>query len=362
MSIQSQIHESVSKKDELLKTLSETDHASSALNEQDKWVDELEMLLRDSDKEVKYNNGIRESNLKEHTKYRDSHVRRFMYKATGNKDKFAEKASKGEEEYFNSLQKAQQEDQRNSTLRQQLAEANTARDELRSLTELHDRSQKELDHVFSRIFSGQTADFPEEDEHEQCCDRVLMTYRDCRGKFEAETTAMASLAAAERLVLQSRQHIDSALSYSRWDMFGGGKLADAMERNELAKCDHASMQAQLQVSKAQRASPFVQDLPGVNINHGHIFSDIFFDNIFTDMRFHDEIKRAASELERCHVAVQDEWRKSQERRATLGTELSQREAELDNARRELQRVRGEIFEKVMNGQKGDKAEAEALKV
>lgn len=349
MSIQDQILSAATKKDELLKVLSDTDHASPALKEQTKLVGDLETDLRNSEQSLKKLTGKRESNLKEHEKYRDSHVRRFMYKATGNKDKFAEKATKGEEEYFGVLQEAQQESNRNAALKQQVTEATKAREELQSLSQVHDHTQQQLDELYSRIFTGQTEGFPEEDECESRCDGMLMTYRECRGKLEAENAAVQALDEAGKYMNESIRSINSALSYSRWDMFGGGKMADALERNALAKSDHAAMQAQLYVSMARKASPFVQDLPGFNINHGHIFSDVFFDNIFTDMRFHGEIKRAAGELAKCAVALKDELTKSKERRSALETESKHREVELGRAREELQRMRSDIFERVLSG-------------
>ncbi|OAQ65059.1 hypothetical protein VFPPC_06233 [Pochonia chlamydosporia 170] len=362
MSVQSQIIEAAATQDELLKVLSDTDHASPALKEQLKLVEDLRTHLRNSDHALKQLKTKRELNLKQHEKYRDSHVRRFMYKATGNREKFAEKASNGEQEYFDVLQQAQQENNQNAAVKQQLEDASRSRDELQSLSEVHDNAQRQLDDIYARIFNGQTEGFPEEDECESRCNGMLATYRECRGKWEAENSAMQALSAAIKSMDESIRHINSALSYSRWDMFGGGTMADAMERNALAKSDHAAMQAQLQVSKAQKASPFVQSLPNFNINHGHIFSDVFFDNIFTDMRFHEEIKRAAGELQRAEGAVKNELTKTKERQSALGTELSQRENELKRTREELQKIRSEIFEKVLNerGEKG--AESKAVEV
>jgi len=320
--ISAKIQDAAARNSDLLRTLAETDHAPPDLEQHGRFLDDLRAQLRASDSRLKALNAQRELELKSHQKYRDSSVRRFMYKAAGKKDRFAEKADKGERDYFEVLQRAHQEDKINGGLKAQMEEAQGAARALEAVAARNRDAQRQLDELYQSIFAGPTPQFPDEDAAEQL------------------------LASGDALMMQALQHIADALSYSRVDMFGGGGFADMMERNALADADRLLMMARLQASRAQKASPQVKALPGVNINHGHIFADVFFDNIFTDMAFHQEIQRGQAEMMRCAAALREELDKAAARRGRFNAELARREAELKEGRIALQEERQRVFDAV----------------
>ncbi|CAG9947627.1 unnamed protein product [Clonostachys rosea f. rosea IK726] len=340
-SIEQQIRDASARNAELLRTLAETDYAQPSLKEQIILIDDLQKQIEKNSKNLQFYDSQRKAELKDHEKYRDSHFRRFLYKATGNKDKFAEKASKEEKEYYDVLQKQHETTVLNNGLKEQHEEAKRVRGELETAVELHNHSQLELDSLYNSIFAGETPRFPEEDALERESDNSLQRYHDVRTKLEEEMRVMKLVNQAQGKVKEALRHMDDARSASRMDMFGFDGIADAMERSALTKADIAYHDAR---NFAERAN--FDDLPAVNINHGHIMRDVIFDNIFTDMQFHEEIKRAQSEMEKFGNFIKQKLTISQDRKKGIEVELKQAEKDLETARINLQEERMKLFEQV----------------
>lgn len=155
---------------------------------------------------------------------------------------------------------------------------------------------------------------------------------------------------ASGIMRRALSEIERALSYSRYDMFGGGSMADMMERSHLSNADQLINQTRVLAARAQKASPYVMDLPQVKINHGNLMSDVFFDNIFTDMAFHEEIKRSQAQAMRFYNALVEQGNEGVRRRDELAKTLKTQEKELDEAREELQKAREKAFEQVLRGE------------
>ncbi|KAJ6780629.1 hypothetical protein PWT90_01725 [Aphanocladium album] len=337
---------------QLLETLANTDGAASALAEHKRFLQDLQDQLKQSNQRIKQLDSERQKRLGEHEKYRDSHVRRFMFKASGKKEKFAQRAEDGEREYFKALQDSQHEHGINATITTQVEDAQRAEPDMQAKVERHNVAQRELDSLYARIFDGPTPQFPEEDAREQRCTAALYAYQKTRALFDAETQAVDQLNRADKALTQALREIEEALSYSRMDMFGGGAMSDMMERSHLSKADRMMMIARSHAERAQRASPHVRDLPEVRINHGNIMSDVFFDNIMTDYAFHQEIKRGQQELLRSYACLQDIGNSCDRRLQELQAQLARQELELKTARADLQRAREQVFQSVLRSQEG----------
>lgn len=348
---QAQIQQAAARNADLLRALAETDYAAPALREQNRYLDDLRTQLRVSDDKLRNLDKKRAAELKDHEKYRDSHMKRFVYKAAGKKDKFEQRAVKEEREYFEVLQMQHQEKQINDNLKEQISEATGVQQQFQDAARRHDSLQTELDQMYHAIFSGPTPQFPDEDEKEQASDRALQAYHETRTKAEAETRAVQLLMQAMYLMNGAIGSMDQALSHSRMDMFGGGAMMDMMERNALSQAERMIQQARLKHANAKHASGgSISDLPRVNINHGSLFTDVFFDNIFTDMAFHDEIKRGRAEVLRCASVLKQQGERAKQRLAGFQEKLVQDEMQLTAARKALQRARELAFERVANGQ------------
>ena len=90
-------------------------------------------------------------------------------------------------------------------------------------------------------------------------------------------------------------------------------------------------------------------MPAVEIKHGDVVRDVFFDNIVTDMKFHEEIKGSRLRVERASTVVDDMYRAANERVRVVGEELKRKEGEAREAREALQKAREEAFRRVKGG-------------
>lgn len=210
-------------------------------------------------------------------------------------------------------------------------------------------AQGELDTLYASIFQGPTPSFPEEDDAERNVGSALQTFNTTCAKLEADRQVQHILEAASKRIGSSFNDIEDALDASRLDMFGGGTSADLMERSALHKAEMNVVQAQMMVAQAQRISPEVQDLPAVHIAQGNLFGDVLFDNIFSDMEFHEKVKDSRAEVQRCAQVLRAQLTAAKER-CHASEQLSDFQSNsLKTARGELQKVRQDIFRRLADG-------------
>jgi hypothetical protein len=289
----------------------------------------------------------REKELKEHEKYRDSVMRRFAFKVGGKTDKFEARAAKEEREYFDVLREEHRAREQEATLRSLREEADRAHAELEAQAARHAQAQRDLDGLYDSIFQGATPDFPEEDDKERLSGGALQAYHDARVQAETEGQAVRSLEEAAKHLAQAMSYMEEALSCSRMDMFGGGTMTDMMERSALQQAEMLVNNAYWMVEQARRQSPAVGGLPPVHIAKGSIMSDVFFDNIFTDMDFHDKIKASRKELEASTKTLEGQLGAAKHRQQQLESEAGIKSTALEASRVELQRARERIFERMV---------------
>ena len=82
---------------------------------------------------------------------------------------------------------------------------------------------------------------------------------------------------------------------------------------------------------------------------GSIWSDVVFDNIFTDMQMHDEVKKSIAQVDRAGHKCGDIIRQREQTEKGLKTEVEQAKGKLQFARLELQQAREEAFRRVVGG-------------
>lgn len=352
MSIEEQIQSATTHHAQLLSILSETDHAKPDLTQHLSYISDLTSQLSTIQTRLSALENRRKKDLKDHVKYRDSVFKRFAYKASGQRTKFEEKANQGEKEYFEGLQETQTKSDTKKQLEAWLSQANTERHALEQEVGRHQDAQRELDNLYSSIFTGPSPNFPIEDQLEQASNTALQEYEVTRQRVEGENKAYDRLGAAQRALNQGLNHMSSALGYSTWDMWGGGTMIDMMERNELSGADRQWSTTQMLMLEARHASAAVGGLPEVRVAAGSLMSDVFFDNIFTDMAFHEKIKLSDAEMKRAYGVLVQELDRSKARLDQGRGELRTREQELERSRVALQNRRTEIFREVAqrNGQ------------
>lgn len=99
-SIADQIRAAAARNAELRGILHDNDHAPAALEQQGKYLSDMQAELKRVNAGLQKLEATRKKELKEHEQYRDSVMKRFAYRVSGKKEKFAAKAEKEEKEYF----------------------------------------------------------------------------------------------------------------------------------------------------------------------------------------------------------------------------------------------------------------------
>jgi hypothetical protein len=335
-----------SKNTNLLRLLSETDHAIPNLTAQNRLITDLEAQTTASDARLKALNLKRLFELSDHEKYRDSVLRRFAYKATGQRAKFESAAAKEETEYFAALQAQHRETELNTHLKAQLDVARAAASALEPVAALHAQTQRELNALYDELFAGATPSFPREDELEQAAGRAGRAHREARERAEGEGHAVKLLREAQGRMKAAMGAMEQAVQASRGDMFGGAG-ADIMERHALTRAENEVLATRMLVLQAQgMAVGVLGELPAVEIAQGNLMRDVFFDNLMTDYAFHEKIKVGRESVRRCAVVLDKMEVESAARWEELEEERKRREAEMQAARAALQRERQSAFEAV----------------
>lgn len=342
------IQQASTKNAELLRILAETDYATPALAQQQRLIQDLEAEAAASDRRLAEADAKRKKEAHEHQSYRDSVMRRFAYKATGQRDKFESKAKKEETEYFEALQAEHRETEINRNIKDQLQSARAAVADLEREVERHNQAQAELDALYETIFSGPTPEFPREDELERGVSAAAQAYQDARGRAEAERHALSLLGEAQGRMRSALRSMEQALQASRADMFSsGGGFADMMERSALQRAAADAAAARALALQAQRMSTSpalaARDLPDVSIDQGSLVRDVFFDNVFTDYTFHQRIKESRESVRRCAAAMDALEAEARARFGQAEEERKRREGEVQAARAALQKERENAF-------------------
>ena len=347
-SINDKLQQAAPRNQELLLILAETDHAKPSLEQQNRYIAMLEDEVKQVDKQIVKLEQKRKLELKDHEKYSSSVMKRFAYKVGRKEAKFNEKASKEEKEYFDALQEEHKSKVMRETLGTNLSDAQKVKVDLDAVSARHKKAQQDLDDLYDSIFEGPTPGYPEEDAQEQAAHDALNQYHDARVRLETETQVLTLLGNAGARMTESQKQLAVARSHSQMDMFGGGAMSDMMERNALSRAEMALMQAKMEVERAQILSSDVHPMPAVHIAQGNLMSDVLFDNIFTDMAFHEKIKAAQAEQETAHRDLDAQFLNSKQRLANMNDHLKMLAENLGNARVGLQRVRQDAFTRVQS--------------
>jgi hypothetical protein len=345
-SIETKIREAAGRNKDLLNILAQTDHALPALEQQQRYIADLQNEMANVQKRLSELDRIRQKELKEHESYRDSVMKRFAFKVSGKKEKFEQRAAKEEREYFDVLQQEHQATAMKKSIDTMLAEAMRVKQGLEQDVARHNQAQRDLDSLYDSIFKGPTPEFPEEDAKERELTETLQQYHDARSKAESEGQAVKILQDAQASMRNALRAMQEALAYSTRDMWGGGSFTDMMERNALSQAESRVTYARMLVDQARRFSPSVKQLPRVNIAQGSLMSDVFFDNIYTDMMFHQKIEQSAAEVERCAMVLDRELQAAANRQRELSMGMETRVKRLEECRVALQKIREGVFDQL----------------
>ncbi|ORY08049.1 hypothetical protein BCR34DRAFT_570152 [Clohesyomyces aquaticus] len=351
-SIQQKLQDASAQNTHLLSGLRETASAPSELSQHESYIHDLTTQLRSTQKRVSDLKAKTAAELKDHKKYSESTFRRIAHKASGRKDRFAEKAQKEEREYFYAIQEQKTGEDDLAYVRQLLAEAESKKQELIALKEKHEALQRELDALYTSIFEGYTPEFPDEDEKEHAYQNSSEYVRQASQNLEKTKHVLFLLRETGKKLHEATKHLASAHSMSTYDMFGGGTLSSMQKRNYLERAESAISQVRILQNQIAQLDPNAADLGPMMIASGSIWSDIVFDNIFSDMDMHDKIKDSEMQLERAGKKFREKMRVVEGREKEERGEVQRAGEGMERARMELQMARERAFESVGGGAGG----------
>jgi len=345
-SIQTKIQQAAHHNEQLLRGLEETDSAPSQLKQQNTYIADLESQIANTTKRVNDLKRKTASELKDHEKYRDSHFRRFAHKASGKKEKFAEKAAKEEKEYFDAIQAQKSAEDELAYAKQLRDEAEARKKEIAAEAQRHSNLQAELDALYNSIFAGRTPEFPDEDRKEDACNAAHAHVQTITQRLERERHILFLLGQIAVKLSAARESLDGAYGMSQYDMFGGGTMASMQKRNFLERAESAIQQVRMLQDQVKQVAPEIPALGQLNIAMGSIWSDVVFDNIFTDMQMHDQVKQSIVQVDRAGNRCSDIIRQREQQEKSLQGEVAQAQSKLQHARQVLQWARESAFRSI----------------
>ncbi|KAL9595987.1 MAG: hypothetical protein Q9219_006110 [cf. Caloplaca sp. 3 TL-2023] len=153
-SAEQRLLEAAVKNAKLLQGLCETDYASSALQQDQVYLADIDREIKECDKSINLLIGKRKKEHENHKRYSESTARRFMHRAVGKGAKFAEKARKEEREYVEAVTAEHQCRSRRDEWSRLRDEAQKQHNELEATVKTHRTAQAELDALYESIFAG----------------------------------------------------------------------------------------------------------------------------------------------------------------------------------------------------------------
>ncbi|TVY82121.1 hypothetical protein LSUE1_G004146 [Lachnellula suecica] len=333
----------------LLKTLSETDYAISALQQNTSYITTLKKETTQEELNLKNVSRNVGKEYKEHKSYRDSHMRRLAYKLGGKKEKFEAEASKEEREWLEAVQEELHIKKSLEQLRINLADATKTNAELSAVASVHSSTKQELDALYKSIFEGPTPDIPGEDEKERVVKSAEENFNGIQLRLSTENQARSVLLDADRFLNSARADIEEALNAATMDAWGvGGSFADMAKSSALGKAQSHVSQVEMLMNQAMRIQPAVRSIGAMNIPEMRFMTDMVFDNIFSDLNAKDRIHDSQRLLELAKRKLVEELHAADERLRGIQGDLNAAQAELDGKRADLQQIRAAAFEAISN--------------
>ncbi|KAF2013991.1 hypothetical protein BU24DRAFT_250544 [Aaosphaeria arxii CBS 175.79] len=335
---------------QLLSGLAENDFAPQKLYQQINYIADLDTQIVKSEKEVHVLKMRTSADLEQHKKYSESTFRRFAHIASGRKGRFEEKAAKEEKDYYDAMMAQKTAEDGLAYARQLRAEAEIERNKVETQAQRHDTLQHELDELYNSIFAGFTPGMPEEDAKESAVAAAQQTCARFSEALERERQVVRILNECKLKLQIITNELSDARNSSRGDLFGGDTLFSMMKLNALQRANNLVSQLVMLQDQLRNVKPDIGNLGPINIDTGSIWSDVVFDNIFTDMEMHAQIKQNQEQVAKSttiHNRLMDE---AAVRVNERNEELQRASRELQTARQELQIARQEVFIKVARGE------------
>ncbi|CEL04890.1 hypothetical protein ASPCAL06014 [Aspergillus calidoustus] len=329
---------------QILAELSTLENASDTLRSHDAFLSDLQEHLANADRELAQIHKRTQVGRERHEKYRDSTMRRLVYRATGKRDQFEEKADEEMRSYYNALERENKIRAQRDMLEAQRREATEEKAGLEEACTRRVKLKAELDAMYERLFSGPTAEFPEEDEQEEAVKAAKSHHQTLSKNLNGHRKALQCLARAQVTTKEALLFVFEARKACERDMLGfGGTLADFRRANSLSNAQQKVSQTQMLVDQARRLDPDIPHLPPMDIVQIDMISGILCDNFVFNMNYLNMIYHSFDQVKVAEEFLASVFRSAKRREEHLKNEVEDTAGDLEMAQRELRKVREEAF-------------------
>ncbi|KAG7087740.1 hypothetical protein E1B28_013683 [Marasmius oreades] len=335
---------------DLLKLQDELSYAPSALSQQSTYLADLQERVKKIKQNVEEFSKVTKKERKEHERLRDSTARRLTAKLTGKKEKFEAKREKEEREYIEALEDEMKERGNLKTIETMLVEGNRVKDDLSQKSLRLTQVENEIQVLYDRIFGGPTQEFPRDDQLESQLESAQQAYNGIQGHLNSQARSVQLLSQADAAMRRCLASMQEALGYSTWDVYGGGTMADMMERSALGEASLAAARARMLVQQARQTCSDVRDVGPIRVYEISMFGDVFFDNIFSDIAVHRKMEANLRELAQGQERIKRELKAAAARCERIGPDLIEASEVLSQCRRDLVQYRRQTFERISRGE------------
>lgn len=350
-SIHEKLKATAADNDRLLKIISESDYAPSALRQSNNFVANLkkDILEQEHDlREAKYTIAREE---KEHKEYQTSHVKRLAYRLGGKREKFEEKASKEEKDWVEAVQRGFECQKKLDLLNRDLAEATKTSAEMEKVAATYRQAQSELDALYKSIFEGPSPEIFGEDQRESAVYEASAQNDAAQSDIDKEKRVKKMLVEAYQFLDKASRDVEEARSNAKMDAFGFDNIFMEMaEANALSRVRQNVGQAELLVSQARTLQPAIGDIGDVVHAQQNFMTDVLFDNVFSDVSKYEKIKESQASINKAKTKLDDFIKQSNGRLERVIVAGSHAKQNLDEKRLELQQIRAEAYQKVAGGE------------
>lgn len=222
--------------------------------------------------------------------------------------------------------------------------------DLKKAAETQQTSQLKLNELYNTIFTGPTPDLPAEDAKEAEIQNVWNSFNAIQMQLSTQQQVMSILTDADTFLKRAVGDMADAKSASTADLWGvGGTFSEMAERSALSRCQSHVSQVEMLMGQANRMQPTIAHLGPMQIVEQNFMTDVFFDNIFTDLNMRDKIRASQEQLNAAQRKLLGELNKANERVNAVKGDLKRAQGVLDLKRKELQQIRAAAFESLAGG-------------
>jgi hypothetical protein len=346
--------------DKLIRILSNTDYAPSALRESSARVSTLAYQVTEQQSLVSTLEARRLKEKTVHQKYRDSTVRRIVYNVSGRKDNFTDKVSREECQYLKTVEDHDDASRSLADLETQLAEAKEKHAGIEDVEAKRRSALQTLNELYDSIFAGPTPAFPEEDRAELAVAEAGHALEQQQTKLRKEKQALEVLELAGPVLNRLVANISDAIQGSAMVLAGVGHRPSYSEyhhkeqnyyKQNFAKITARATLEELQklIQQARAMSSEVEDMAPVTIPKPSYRGDPVLNSFPEQRQSHQTLVRSRGQVLNEVEKLRGGLRKSRWRIEKMEGEVKRLQKELNEGRETLRKVRREVFDSVTGG-------------